>query len=145
MKDLENHVTLYDDEKIIKSIEGDAYNISANPLLRLLGTIIRFLSVITGNRRKLHVLLTNRRVIFIDFRKMLWVINKGIAVSSVTPRSIHSVGYNMVRSWLFFKTNYFSLKSSAEHIFLKFKGGKEEIILAVNEANNILETIRSEA
>lgn len=145
MKDLENYVTLYDDEKILKSIEGDAYNLSSNPLLRLLGTIIRIISVITGNRRKLHVLLTNRRVIFIDFRKMLWVIDKGIAVSSVAPRSINSVGYNMVRSWLFFKTNYFSLKSSAEQIFLKFKGDRKGVLIAVNEANTILESIKAEA
>ena len=145
MKDLENYVTLFDDEKILKSIEGDAYNMSANPIMRLIGSVIRFISVITGNRRKLHVLLTNRRVIFIDFRKMLWVIDKGVAVSSVTPRSIHSVGYSMVRVALFIKTNYFSLKRSAEHIFLKFKGDKGEVISAVNEANTILESIKAEA
>lgn len=145
MKDLENYITLYENENILKSIEGDAYNLSANPLLRLLGTLIRFFNVITGNRRKLHVVLTNRRVIFIDFRKMLWVIDKGVSVSSVTPRSIHSIGYSMVRTWLVFKTNYFQLKSSADEIFLKFKGGKSDILSAVNEASNILESIKTEA
>ncbi len=145
MKNLESYITLQENETVLKSIEGDAYNMSANPIMRLLGSIIRFISVITGNRRKLHVLLTNKRVIFIDFRKMLWIIDKGVEVNSVTPRSIHSIGYSMLRSWILFKTNYFQLKSSAENILLKFKGNKDEVMMAVNEASNILETMKAKA
>ncbi len=144
MKNYKKYMRLQENEEIIKTVEGDAYNTSANPILRMIGFIVRIISICFGLRRKIHIIITNKRVVLIKFDKFLWVFDSGISVLGMTPRSIHTIGYGMVRSLLIFKTNYFILKTSSENIMLKFVGKKDALYDAVVDVNTVLEQIKSQ-
>lgn len=141
MKDLSKYVSLVEGETVVQEIEGDAYNEDSNPLARLIGSIIRVISIILGFRMKSHVIVTDKRVIKIDFEKILWFIDKGVTAISMTPRSIANVGYSNTRTFLIFKTRYFILGTSGGNILIKFKGNDKTLFDAVSNVNNTLEKI----
>lgn len=141
MKDLSKYINLVEGETIVQEIEGDAYNEDSHPLARLIGSIIRVISIILGFRMKTHIVVTDKRVIQIDFEKTLWVINKGVSVISMTPRSIANVGYSNIRKWFIFKTRYFIVGTSGGNILIKFKGNDKMLFDAVTNVNNVLEKI----
>jgi len=141
--EFQKYIALTDGEELLREIEGDAYNMDSSPIARLLGTVIRFISVIFGYRKKVYIIVTNKRVIKLEFDKMFWVLDKGVRAMSITPRAIKSVGYAFIRNWLIFKTRYFVMNSDEEYVFIKFKGNQDLLNQAVDNVTNTLETIKS--
>ncbi len=138
---LSKYMNLTEGEESVQEVEGDAYNSDSNPIARMIGTIIRIISIILGFRKKTHIIVTNKRVIRIDFEKILWVINKGVSAISMTPRSINNVGYSNIRTFLIFKTRYFMMGTSGGDTFIKFQGNDKSLFEAVDNVNNTLEKI----
>ena len=81
--------------------------------------------------------MTNKRVITVDFQKVLWFINNGIDAHSHTPRSINRIGYTRRRSLLIFVTHYFSFNDT----IIKAIGGKETVYLIIDAANDLAEKV----
>lgn len=138
---LSKYMNLTEGEELRQEIEGDAYNLDSNPIARLIGTITRVVSIILGFRKKAHIIVTNKRIIRIDFEKIFWFINKGVTATSMTPRSINNVGYSNVRSFLIFKTRYFMIGTSGGDTLIKFQGNDKSLFEAVDNVNNTLEKI----
>ena len=142
MLEYKKFISIFEDEEIIKEVEGNAYNQDANPLARLIGSLIRIISIILGFRMKTHIVITNKRIIRIDFKKVLWFINKGVKVTSMTPRSIGSVGYSNERVYLIFKSRFFILNTTTEQVYIKFKGNDKLLQDTVNQVSGLLENIQ---
>jgi len=142
MLEYTKYISIFDGEEILKEVEGNAYNQDSNPLARLIGTIIRIISIILGFRMKTHIVITNKRVMRIDFKKVLWFINKGVKVMSMTPRSIGSVGYSNERVYLLFKSRFFILNTTTEQVYIKFKGNDALLKDTVNQVSGLLENIQ---
>lgn len=141
--DYKKYINIGTDEKMLQEIEGDAYNIDGNIIARMIGTIVRIISILLGSRKKVHYIITDRRVIHLEFQMMLWVITKSVSAMSLTPRSIKSVGYSSVKEWLIFQTRYFILVSDTGTVFIKFNGTKQSLFDAVSNVTNTLETIQT--
>jgi len=142
MLEYTKYISIFEGEEVLKEVEGNAYNQDTNPLARLIGNIVRIISIILGFRMKTHIVITNKRVIRIDFKKVLWFINKGAKVMSMTPRSIGSVGYSNERVYLLFKSRFFILNTTTEQVYIKFKGNDSLLQDTVNQVSQLLENIQ---
>jgi hypothetical protein len=143
MADYKKYISISENEEILKEIEGDAYNQDSNPIARMIGTIIRVVSIMLGMRMKTHIIITSTRVIRLDFQKMFWIFNKGVKAMSITPRSIGSVGYSNERVFLIFKSRYFILNTSTEQVYIKFQGNDSMLLDTVNQVSNMLESVKT--
>jgi Zn-dependent peptidase ImmA (M78 family) len=102
---LSKYMTLSEGEEVLQEIEGDAYNLDSSPIARMMGAIVRIISIALGIRKKTHLIVTNKRVVRINFEKVFWVIDKGVTAISMTARSINNVGYSNIRRLVIFKTS----------------------------------------
>jgi hypothetical protein len=138
---LSKYMTLSEGEEVLQEIEGDAYNLDSSPIARMMGAIVRNISIALGIRKKTHLIVTNKRVVRINFEKVFWVIDKGVTAISMTARSINNVGYSNIRRLVIFKTRYFMIGTSGEDTLIKFQGNDKALFDAVDNVNNILEKI----
>lgn len=137
MEKILEHMPLTEGEEVKAYLYGDSYNLDYSALARLIAFFTRIVSVILGVSKKKHVFVTNKRVITVDFQKILWFINNGIDADSHTPRSINQIGYTRRRSLLIFVTHYFSFNNT----IIKAIGGKEKVYLIVDAANDLAEKV----
>ena len=101
-------VILLENEENLYQIEGNAYTDSPNPLVKLITSIFRIIWIILGIKLKTYIVVTNRRIIRVDKKTILWgIIPSDAVVSTLNKRTIQSVGYSKAVRWLFFKTIYF--------------------------------------
>jgi hypothetical protein len=138
---LDTYVTLTHGEIVKLSLKGDAYNMSPSILARMLATIESVFAFITGTSKKTTIYSTNRRVILITQQKLLWVIDGGISVVSYTPRSIESVGYELKRSFIFFKSHYLSFSAGKSSLVIKSIEGKMIILKMVGSIMELSEKV----
>lgn len=141
MKVLEKYMELEPHESILNVLEGNAYNTSPNIFARLFGFLERIFSIILGCPRKAHVVVTNRRTIVIEIRKMLWFFDGSVRAAAFTPRSITSIGYVLARSWLIFKSHYLEFHSSASSFIVKSKGGKKPVDDTIKSIMSLAEKV----
>ena len=83
MKILTEYMPLDEGETVISSLEGNAYSISSNILSRLFAFVERIISILIGAPRKVHVIVTERRVITIETRKSLIFIKIFLHISTI--------------------------------------------------------------
>ena len=139
MEKVLEHMPLTEGEEVKAYLYGDSYNLDFSALARLIAFFTRIVSVILGVSKKKHVFVTNKRVITVDFQKVLWFINNGIDAHSHTPRSINQIGYTRRRSLLIFVTHYFSFNNT----IIKAIGGKDTVYLIIDAANDLAEKVTS--
>ncbi len=125
MKELVKYMPLKEGEEILSTLEGDSYNTSPDILSRMLGSIIRIISIITGSRKKALIVCTNSRLIIIETQKLLFFIDNSVSSRSFTPRSIQVVGYSLARSFIVFKSHYLELTAGGRSSLTKSNEGKE--------------------
>lgn len=139
MENILKHMPLAEGEKVRSYLYGDSYNTNPNAIVRLVALIIRILSVVLGISKKKHILVTNKRIIAVDFQKVFWFINNGIEAFTYTPRSINEIGYARRRSILIFVTHYFLFNN---HI-VKSMNGKDAVYEMITAANDLAEKVTS--
>jgi len=137
------YMPLNEDEEVINHLEGDAYNLSSNIFLRMLSFIIRVISVILGVSSKVHIYVTNQRVILINLSKVLWFFDGSVSADSYTPRAISSSGYQLSRSLLVFKTHYLKFTSSSAAILIKAKGGMNQVMSMIGNISELADKVSS--
>ena len=140
MKELEKYMPLKENEQIYSVLQGDCYNMSSDPISRLVGSLIRIISIITGSRKRAIIVVTSSRMIKIETQKLLWFIDNSVSAISLTPRSISTVGYSLSRSLIIFKSHYFELVSSGLTTLVKSENGKDGVYKTINCATHITQT-----
>ena len=144
-KILAKYMPLKEGETVIDSLEGDAYFIATDPFSKMLAFIIRIISVIIGKTKKVYIAVTGNRVIVIEINKTLWFIDGAAASTSYAPRAIGSVGYELSRAMLFFKTHYLSFHASSGATALKVraKAGQNAVMVIIGAITDLGERIRT--
>jgi hypothetical protein len=127
MKILDDFMPLEDGEEVVTYLEGNAYNADPNIFVRLISFIDRIFAIILGYPRKMHIIVTTRRVIAISIQKKLWFMVGKAAATSIMPRSIQSTGYVFMRSFIFFKSHYLEFASGGGANLIKSKMGKDKV------------------
>ena len=77
-------------------VEGGEYQILVGSSVRdihLIGTIVKFINLILGNKRQGFIVITNKRVVEVVQYKALWIFNVGKNLKYVLPSSVKEVGY----------------------------------------------------
>lgn len=127
MKNLKEFAPL-DGENVLEQIEGDAYNDSPNPIVRIIVAIIRLIWLILGVKLRTYIIITNLRIVEVDKKTILWGILPGATtVMTLNKRSIQSVGYAMESSWFIFRKFYFLLANASGLIRITYKGNEENL------------------
>ncbi|MBE9467905.1 MAG: hypothetical protein IMY72_06220 [Bacteroidetes bacterium] len=132
-------VILLENEETLYQIEGNAYTDSPNPLVKLMTSLFRLFWIILGIKLKTYIVVTNRRIIRVDKKTILWgIIPSDTTVSTLNKRTIQSVGYAKAVRWLFFKTIYFKLENMTENISITYKGSMDEVSNIVQKISEIV-------
>ena len=138
MKKLKEIVLIENEEKLYQ-IEGNAYTDSANPLTKLIIAIFRIIWLILGIKLKTYIVVTNRRIIRVDKKTILWgIIPSDTIVSTLNKKTIQSVGYAKAVRWLFFKTLYFRLENMTENISITYKGSLDDVAGIVHKISELV-------
>ncbi|MBR3856883.1 MAG: hypothetical protein IKM68_02735 [Bacteroidaceae bacterium] len=93
MANLKSGLTLREDENLVMELEAELWAQSMNPIARIIGSIVRLLNLIIGNKRKGFIVITDKRVMEIIQFKACWILNTGKEVKYVLPSSVKEVGY----------------------------------------------------
>lgn len=144
-KILAKYMPLKDGETVIDSMEGDAYFIATDPFSKLLAFLIRIISVLIGKTKKVYITVTENRVIVIEINKTFWFLDGAAASTSYAPRAIGSVGYELSRAMLFFKTHYLSFHASSGATALKVraKAGQKAVMVIIGSITDLGERVRT--
>lgn len=94
MGNLKSGLILEENEKLVMELEAEMWATSSNPIAKMIGSIVKLINFILGNRRKGFVVITDRRVVEIVQFKALWVFNVGRNVKFLLPSSVKEVGYS---------------------------------------------------
>ncbi|MDR1761122.1 MAG: hypothetical protein LBR55_01595 [Bacteroidales bacterium] len=93
MSNLKSGLILNEGENLVMELEAELWASSSNPLAKLAGSVMKFLNLLLGNKRRGFIVITNKRVVEIIQFKALWVLNVGKNVKYLLPSSIKEVGY----------------------------------------------------
>jgi hypothetical protein len=140
---VEEYMPLGDGEVIVSELQGNAYNLSANVLERILGFVERIMSLILGTPRKIIMVVTDNRVITVETKKMFWIIDQSVTASSFTPRSISRSGYKFSRDLLIFKSHYLEFHSGGAPLLIKSKKGKKDVYQSIKSIIFLAEAVSS--
>ncbi|EHD0099143.1 hypothetical protein JZN58_004118 [Vibrio vulnificus] len=143
MKLLEKHMPLVADEQILNHLKGNAYNMSSNIVLRILGNIERIFSLLTGSQKTVDVIVTDNRVITIEVSKFLWIFDGTVRARSYTPRSVSQVGYALQRELLIFKSHYLEFISGSSSYLVKSKDGKTKVYEMIKSLVSLADKVKS--
>lgn len=93
MDKLQSGLVLDTGEDLVMELEAELWAASSNVFARLWGTVIKFVNLLLGNRRKGFLVITNKRVVEVIQFRACWVFNVGKNVRYVLPSSVKEVGY----------------------------------------------------
>lgn len=93
MDKLQSGLVLDAGEDLVMELEAELWSASSNVFARLWGTVIKFVNLLLGNRRKGFLVITNKRVVEVIQFRACWVFNVGKNVRYVLPSSVKEVGY----------------------------------------------------
>ncbi len=132
-------LVLFEGEEVLYQIEGNAYTSSNNPIEKLMAAIVKLFWMIFGVKLKTHIVATNKRVIQIDKKTILWGMMTGdVSVITLNKATIQSVGYRHVVRWFFIKTSYFALVNTMSRLDITYKGKKDELGTLVAEFSRLV-------
>ncbi len=132
-------LVLFDGEKVLYQVEGNAWSSSSNPLEQLIAGFFKIFWVIFGVKLTTYIIATDKRIIQVDKKTILWGMMTGnVAVITLNKKSVQSVGYQHVVSWFFWKTSYFVLANITSVIHITYKGNRDELGNIVAEFSRLV-------
>ena len=93
MKNLKSGLILNEGESLVMELEAELWASSSNPLAKMIGSIIKLINLILGNKRNGYIVITDKRVVEVIQYKSLWVLNTG-KIKYILPSSVKEVGYS---------------------------------------------------
>jgi hypothetical protein len=124
---LAKYMPLESGEYVLCDLQGNAYNLSPNIFARLAALFEKLFSIVLGCPKTAHVIVTNKRIIVVEFQKMFWVFLASASAKSVMPRSIGSTGYRFARSLIFFRSHYLEFIQGNSGTLVKSAKGKGRV------------------
>lgn len=100
-------VILLNGEQIQQTLEGDAYNQSANIFDRLKAYLIKLFGKALGIKLRQYIVQTNKRLIIVEKGVFFWIFPTTVRVYTLSFQSIDHIGYAQKNSFLVFKSLYF--------------------------------------
>lgn len=140
---INKYMPLGEGETVVQEMEGNAYNFGYNVIARLIGVIDRILSVITGTTRKIHIVVTDRRIIIVEISKVFWFIDGSVLARSFSARSVRSAGYRLARSLLIFKSHYLDFDNGSVNYAVKSRTGQVEVLSMIQAITTLADPVRS--
>ena len=129
---------LLDGEEILFELEGNAYTMSTNPIIKLIVSILRYIGKILGWSLRTYLVITNKRVVRIDKEILFWFVPRNTIVLTLPKTSIREVGYVQAVRLLFFKTLYFRMETYTEKTMIAYKGSLKEINSLVSKVTDLI-------
>lgn len=93
MANLKSGLVLREGENLVMELEAELWASSSNPFAKLLGSVVKFINLLLGNKRQGFVVITDKRVVEVVQFKALWVLNAGKNIKYLLPSSVKEVGY----------------------------------------------------
>lgn len=94
MANLRSGLILDEGENLVMELEAEMWAESSNFFAKIIGTIVKFINLLLGNRRKGFLVITDKRVVEVLHLKALWVFNVGCYMRYLLPSSVKEVGYS---------------------------------------------------
>ena len=129
---------LLDGEEVLFELEGNAYTMSPNPIIKLIVSILRYIGKILGWSLRTYLVITNKRVVRIDKEILFWFVPRNTIVLTLPKTSIREVGYVQSVRLLFFKTLYFRMETYTEKTMIAYKGSLKEINKLVSKVTDLI-------
>ena len=127
-----------DGESVLTQIEGNAWNDSPNPIMRLITSVFRLIWAILGVKLRTYIIVTNLRIVQVEKKTILWGLLPGsVDVLTLNKSTIQSVGYAMASSWFIFRKYYFVLANMSGVLRLTHNGDSKALI----EACRVLDSV----
>lgn len=118
---------LLESEHLVAEIEAELWAASANPLMRMIGAIQKFISRILGSRRTGFLVITNQRVVEISSSMACYCFEISREVKVVLPSSVKEVGYTKQATCGFFCPAFFLYyEGYTQRTLIQIKGGDDE-------------------
>ena len=127
MKKLKEFTPL-EGENVLTLIEGNAWNDNPNPIVQLIMFYVKIVYFILGIRFRTYIIVTDRRIVQVDKKRILWLIPVAVRVITLNKSSIQSAGWAMASSWLIFRKYYFVLANTRNYVKIIYEGGKAKLI-----------------
>jgi len=137
-------IEMLEGEKIIWENDADQWFVSSNLLVKILATIGKFFSFICGIRKKGHVIVTNKRLVYKSNGYFLWCIQNSTNIDSIYLNHIASLSYGYEASFLCFcKSKVVKIFSTGSfNTQFVFKGiSEQDLERRVNEMSSIIATL----
>ncbi len=132
-------LVLFEGEKVLYQVEGNAYTDSSNPFDKLIMFFVKIIWLIMGIKLKTYMVATDRRIIQVDKRTILWgMITGNVSVITLNKRTVQSVGYAHVVRWFVIRTSYFILANMTSVIHITYKGNRDELGNIVAEFSRLV-------
>ena len=93
MSELKSGVILTEGEVLVAELEAELWATAANPIAKLIATIVKFIATILGNKRKGYLVITNKRVVEVTSITTCYVFNTDKVIKYILPSSVREVGY----------------------------------------------------
>jgi hypothetical protein len=93
MSNLRSGLILSEGENLVMELEAELWATSGNPFAKLLGSVVKFINLLFGNKRKGFIVITDKRVVEVVQIHACWVFNVGKTVKYILPSSVKEVGY----------------------------------------------------
>ena len=135
----EKYYHLNGSETELSRLRGNAYTVSSNPLVRIIMVFVKIISFLCGSLSKVLVVTTTERIVIVKIQKFLWVFDYSISSTSVFPRGIIDVGYEMQRAFIFFKTHYFTMTYGSLSQIFSSRDGEEEVQIMIKSVKTLRE------
>jgi hypothetical protein len=136
MAELPSGFVLAGDETLVMNIEADWMLPIYNPLACIIWTIMKFILMILGVRKKGFLIITDKRVVEVWEYIICWCFIKGQHISYVKPGSVKEIGLER-RSilwccWTVYCLYYGAL--TGHSTLIRMKGADESTALKAAEA-----------
>ncbi len=132
-------LVLFEGEKVLYQVEGNAWSSSSNPFEQLIAGFFKIFWVIFGVKLMTYIIATDKRIIQVDKKTILWGMMTGnVSVITLNKKNVQSVGYQHVVAWFFWKTSYFVLASMTSVVHITYKGNRDELGNIVAEFSRLV-------
>lgn len=108
-------------EVVSASITADGFFIGVSPLDKLVAAWAAFIAKITGGHIRVHVVVTNLRVLLVQSTQALCGFSRARGVNAIALGSLAQAGWSKNTEWCFFHTRLIQMESKTETYTLVIK------------------------
>jgi hypothetical protein len=101
-------------EVVHATLTADGFFVGANPLLKLIAAYNQFVTKITGGHIRVHVVVTNLRLLMVDSKQVCCGFAKSRGVNAIPIASLAEAGWAKESQWFCIHTRSILIKSKTQ-------------------------------